>query len=148
MVSLPLLLGRQSNMAGWLADMTAVEGLRGPNIPFFIRPLTRMVSNQVLGLLVTPTLQKHFGMLNSFVENAPYLAGGEHVTAADTTLAYVIVALKTVGNVDDMAQWEKGTFPETYPKLWEYMDRIQQDPAWQRSVDKIKEIEGNFKILP
>lgn len=106
-----------------------------------------MVVNQVLGLLVTPTLTKHFDMLNSFVEKAPYLAGG-HLTGADAALAYPIVALKTVGNFDAMAEWEKGTFPETYPKLWEYMERIQQDPAWQRSVEKIKEVEGKFSILP
>lgn len=107
-----------------------------------------MVANQVIGMLVAPTLQKHFAMLNSFVENAPYLAGGEHITGADAALAYPIVALKTTGNFDAMADWEKGTFPETYPKLWEYMDRIKQDPAWQRSVKKIEEIEGKFKILP
>lgn len=127
--------------------MAIAKGLRGPAIPFFIRPLTRMVVNQVLGLLVTPTLTKHFAMLNSFVEKAPYLAGG-HLTGADTALAYPIVALKTVGNFDAMAEWEKGTFAETYPKLWEYMERIQQDPAWQRSVEKIKEVEGKFSILP
>jgi len=124
------------------------DTLRGPGIPFYIRPLTRMVANQVLGGLVTPTLQKHFGMFNSFVENAPYLAGGEHITGADVALAYAIVALKTVGDFDAMAEWEKGTFPETYPKLWEYMERIRQDPAWQKSVDKIETIEGKFDIRP
>lgn len=107
-----------------------------------------MVANQVMGMLISPTLQKHFGMLNSFVEKAAYLAGGEHITAADVTLAYPIVALKTVGDFDAMAEWEKGTFPDTYPKLWEYMDRIKQDPAWLRSVEKIKEFEGKFGILP
>lgn len=106
-----------------------------------------MVVNQVIGMLIAPTLTKHFGMLNSFAEQAPYLAGGEHITGADAALAYPIVALKTAG-FDDMAEWEKGTFPETYPKLWEYMDRIKQDPAWLRSVEKIKEIEGKFSILP
>ncbi|OIW33750.1 hypothetical protein CONLIGDRAFT_628661 [Coniochaeta ligniaria NRRL 30616] len=124
------------------------DGIRGPQVPFFIRPLTRMVANQVLGQLVTPTLQKHFAMLNSYVEKAPYLAGGEHITGADVALAYPIVGIKTGGTIDNMAEWDKGTFPETYPKLWEYMERIQQDPAWQRSVDKIKEIEGKFSLLP
>jgi len=107
-----------------------------------------MVANQVINLLIAPTLTKHFGMLNSFAEKGPYLAGGERVTGAYAALAYPIVALKTVGNFDAMAEWEKGTFPDTYPKLWEYMDRIKQDPAWLRSVEKIKEIEGKFNILP
>jgi glutathione S-transferase len=87
-------------------------------------------------------------MLNSYAERAPYLAGGEHITGADAALAYPIVALKTVGNFDTMAEWEKGSFEETYPKLWEYMGRIKEHPAWVRSVEKIKEIEGKFNILP
>lgn len=58
-----------------------------------------------------------------------------------------MVALKSA-KFDDIGAWEKGTFQETYPHLWEYMGRIEQDPAWQKSVEKIKEIEGKFNVLP
>jgi glutathione S-transferase len=106
-----------------------------------------MVANQVIGLLISPTLQKHFAMLNSYVEKSPYLAG-EHITGADAAMSFAIVSLKTAANLEALGKWEKGTFEETFPKLWEYMGRIEKEPAWQRSVDKITEVEGKFRILP
>lgn len=105
-----------------------------------------MVSNQVISSFIAPTLQKNFAMLNTFVEKSPYLAG-ETITGADAAMSFSMVALKSA-KFDDIGAWEKGTFQETYPHLWEYMGRIEQDPAWQKSVEKIKEIEGKFNVLP
>jgi len=130
------------------ADTTLRIGIRGPRVPFFIRPITRMVATQVIDMHIAPTLQKHFAMLDGYLEKSQYIAG-DNITGADAAMSFSVVALKTAGSfVDTMATWEKGTFPETYPHLWAYMGRIEQDPAWQKSVEKIKAIEGEYKILP
>lgn len=113
-------------------------------MPFFIRPVTRMISNQVIGMLPGPALLKHFGLLESWLDKGPYLCG-DRITGADFALAYAMVSLRSAKvNIP----LPKATFQESYPKLWAYAERIEKEPAWQRGVEKIKSIEGDFKVLP
>lgn len=96
-----------------------------------------------------PNMKKHFTLLESYLSTAPggeYLCG-EHLTAADIMMSYPLIA-GLGGAFDELGSWEQGSFAKTFPKLWAYMQRLEKEPAWVRSVDKIREIEGNFSILP
>ncbi|KAK3943010.1 hypothetical protein QBC46DRAFT_378711 [Diplogelasinospora grovesii] len=127
-----------------------LSALKGPNIPFFIRPLTRAISNQMIGLLVFPDMKKSFTMLEKFLETAPsggpYICG-PNLTAADIMLGYPLIAGKD-GAWEELGKWEKGSWKETFPKLHAYSERLSQEPGWLKSVEKIKEIEGSFAIRP
>lgn len=123
-----------------------VAVIRGPKIPFYIRPMTRMVSNMMIAAVPFPNLQKHFKMLEGYLESNPYLCG-DRLTNADVVMAFGMVSLRTV-DMSQMGTWEKGSFAETYPNLWAYAARIEQEPAWQKSVEKIKALEGSYEVLP
>jgi glutathione S-transferase len=105
-----------------------------------------MVSNMMIAAVPFPNLQKHFKMLEEYLESNPYLCG-DRLTNADVVMAFGMVSLRTV-DMSQMGTWEKGSFAETYPNLWAYAARIEQEPAWQKSVEKIKALEGSYEVLP
>jgi glutathione S-transferase len=119
-------------------------------VPFFVRPITTLIANQVIAMVVFPNMKRHFAMMEQFLETSPgggnYMCG-RNLTGADIMLSYPLIAGKD-GAFDNMGRWEKGSFKETYPKLHAYIQRLAEEPGWKRSVDKIKEIEGSFSILP
>lgn len=125
-------------------------GLKGPNVPFLVRPLTTLVANQLISMIVFPNMKRHFGMLEQFLETSPgdgpYLCG-RTLTGADIMLSYPLIAGRD-GAFDGIGKWAKGSFEATYPKLHAYTGRLAEEPGWKRSVDKIREIEGDFAILP
>lgn len=119
-------------------------------MPFFVRPLTTLVANQVISMLVFPNMKRHFGMMEEFLEKSPgggHYMCGRNLTGADIMLSYPLIAGKD-GAFDAIGAWEKGSFAQTFPKLHAYIGRLAEEPGWKRSVDKIKEIEGGFSLLP
>jgi len=127
-----------------------LAGLKGNSVPFFVRPITSFIANQMIAIAVAPNMKRHFGMMEQMLETSPgggtYMCG-RTLTGADIMLSYPLIAGKD-GAFDAIGRWEKGSFKETYPKLHAYIERLAQEPAWKRSVDKIKEIEGRFSLLP
>lgn len=94
-------------------------------------------------------MRRHFTLLESYLSTGPggkYLCG-EQLTGADIMLAYPLIA-GGGGQFDELGQWEKGSFAATFPNLWAYIQRLEKEPGWVRSVEKIREIEGSFSILP
>ncbi|EAQ91015.1 hypothetical protein CHGG_02950 [Chaetomium globosum CBS 148.51] len=127
-----------------------LSGLKGNSVPFFVRPLTTLIANQLITMIVFPNMKRHFGMMEQFLETSP--GGGDYmcgrsITGADIMLSYPLIAGKD-GAFDGIGKWEKGSFKETFPKLHTYAERLAAEPGWNRSVNKIKEIEGGFSILP
>ena len=127
------------------------QGLKSNSVPFLIRPLTKLVANQVQGLVTIPNMKKHFALLEQYLETSPgggnYLCGTE-LTGVDIMLAYPLQAGSTTGMFEEMASWEKGSFKDTFPKLTAYNERISKEAGWLKSEEKIKEVEGKFSLLP
>ncbi|KAK1768485.1 hypothetical protein QBC33DRAFT_535134 [Phialemonium atrogriseum] len=126
-----------------------ISGLKGGRVPFFIRPISRAIANQVISQFSFPNLQKHFTLLESYLSTSPggeYLCGN-HLTGADIMLAFPLIT-GLGGSFDELGHWEKGSFAATFPKLWAYMQRLEKEPGWVKSVEKIREIEGSFSLLP
>lgn len=125
-------------------------GLKGNSVPFFIRPITTLIANQIIAMLVFPNMKRHFAMLEEYLATSPgggnYLCG-PNLTGADILLGYPLIAGRA-GAFDSMGTWEKGSFQQTFPRLHAYIGRLAEEPGWKRSVEKIKEIEGSFSILP
>ncbi len=124
--------------------------MKGGSVPFFVRPLTTLVANQVISMLVFPNMKRHFGMMEEYLATSPgdgtYMCG-RNLTGADIMLSYPLIAGRD-GAFDAMGTWEKGSFEQTFPKLHAYIGRLAEEPGWKRSVDKINEIEGSFSIMP
>jgi glutathione S-transferase len=125
-------------------------GLGGSRVPFFIRPVTGFIANQIIGMLIFPNMKRHFTMMEQFLATSlgsgDYMCG-RNLTSADIMLSYPLIAGKE-GGFDTMGKWEKGSFQETFPRLHAYIGRLADHPGWKRSVDKIQEIDGGFSLLP
>ena len=120
-------------------------------LPFFVRPVTRFLANQISGLIVVPNAKRHFGMLEEYLAAPPDGGGyicGPQLTGADILLAYPLLTGLEGDLLENMTAWEKGSFSETYPKLRAYMARLAEEPGWKRSLEKIKAIEGSCSLLP
>jgi glutathione S-transferase len=129
--------------------MMLVE-LKGNNVPFFVRPVTTLIANQLIAMVVFPNMKRHFAMMEQFLEttfgDGNYMCGRK-LTGADIMLSYPLISGKD-GAFNSIGAWEKGSFKETFPKLHAYSERLADQPGWKKSVDKIKEMEGSFSLLP
>ncbi|KAL1875747.1 hypothetical protein VTK73DRAFT_9808 [Phialemonium thermophilum] len=125
-----------------------LSALKGDAIPFFIRPISKLIANQIISMFSFPTLKKHFTMLESYLATPPsdgaYLCGPK-LTGADIVLAFPLISGLN-GAFDNIGQWEKGSFAATFPRLHAYMERLEKEPAWTRSAQKIRDIEGSFSV--
>ncbi|KAK5664235.1 hypothetical protein OQA88_451 [Cercophora sp. LCS_1] len=127
-------------------------GLKGNNIPFFIRPITRFIGNKISSFMVFPNSKRHFTLLEQYLSTSPeggkYLCGPD-LTGADIMFAYPLQAGLEMRAFDDMGgTWEKGSFQDTFPNLHAYIKRLAEEPGWKRALQKIKEIEGSASLLP
>jgi len=118
--------------------------MKGPKIPFLVRPITSMVANKLISAVVQPNVARNLGLLESYLEKTPYLCG-DQITTADILLSFPLIAAKD--RVQGMGEFEKGTPEKTFPKLYEYISRLEKEPGYKKSTDKIREIEGDFYVL-
>lgn len=120
--------------------------LKSERIPFFIRPITSKVGDQLINVVVNPNARRNLGMLEKFLETVPgggsYICG-ESLTAVDILLSFALIAAED--RFDKMGKFDKGTAKATYPRVFEYIARLKQEPGYKRSADKIREIDGDFK---
>ncbi|KAK7967016.1 uncharacterized protein PG986_001293 [Apiospora aurea] len=118
--------------------------LKGPKVPFLVRPLTTMIANQIFSAFIFPNAKTHLGFLEQQITTSggDYMCGTE-LSAADIVLAFGLVTAK--GQFGTFGRWEQS--PEKqYPKLWAWMDRMEKEPGYQKSVAKIKEIDSSYGI--
>lgn len=119
--------------------------LKGPKIPFFIRPITALVVNQLFSRLVLPNAQAQLGFLEQQLETSggDYLCGPE-LTSADVLLSFGLIAAKD--KFETFGTWDSS--PKTlFPKVFAYIDRLETHPGYKRSVEKIKEIDSSLGIM-
>lgn len=121
-------------MLTWMLDLRD-----GPSVPWFIKPVTRLVVGQVDSLFLTPNMKTHFGFLDSQLASSPdggqYLCGTE-LTAADILMSFPLIAGK---NKLDRA---------AFPKVAAYSDLLESHEGYKRSIEKIEEISGEpFKAM-
>ncbi|KAI0123868.1 putative glutathione S-transferase [Xylariales sp. AK1849] len=119
--------------------------LKSPNVPFFIRPITSMVANQIFTNFLQPNIQNHLG----FLEDQLATSGGDYLCGKNLTSADIVVSFGLITGKDrfkDFGRWEKSP-GELFPKLWSYIGRMELEPGYKKSVQKIKEIDDSYGIM-
>ncbi|KAI0841691.1 glutathione S-transferase [Hypoxylon sp. FL0890] len=119
--------------------------LKGPRVPFFIRPITAMVVNQLFSRLVFPNAKSQLRFLEQQLKTSggDYLCGPE-LTSADVLLSFGLIAAKD--KFESFGTWDNS--PRTlYPKVFAYIERLETHPGYKRSVEKIKEIDSSLGIM-
>jgi glutathione S-transferase len=91
-------------------------------VPFFIRPLTRGLSQRVKQVLVTPQIERHLDFLEAELGDRPWFAG-DTMTAADMMMSFPLEAAAARAGLD-----------ERRPRLLAFLERIHARPAYLRAI--------------
>lgn len=105
--------------------------------PFFIRPISNAIVNNIDSLYLTPNFKSNWEFLESKLATSPnegkYLCGKD-LTGADILMSFPLGAAKK----------RAGVTKEKYPLLWAYIDRLEAGESYKRAVQKIIDLEGSY----
>ncbi|KAI2639651.1 glutathione S-transferase [Hypomontagnella submonticulosa] len=120
--------------------------LKGPKIPFFIRPITTMVVNQIFSRIVFPNAKAQLGFLEQQLATSggDYLCG-PNLTSADVLISFALIAAKD--SFETFGTWEAGGPKALFPKVFAYIDRLETHPGYKQSVQKVKDIDSSLGIM-
>ncbi|KAL4815539.1 glutathione S-transferase [Aspergillus spinulosporus] len=108
-----------------------------PGLPFFLRPIPRIVARQVEQQFVNPNLERTLDFLedqlNSAPGGGPFFCGSK-VTAADIMMSFPLVAANT-----------RMPLKEKYPRMAAFVEAIEKQDGYKRAIEKIKEVDGKFE---
>ena len=100
-------------------------------LPFFVKPIARLISNQVRSSFVTPQITHHFDYLEAELGKNLWFVSDEF-TATDIQMSFPI---------------ELVSMDVSWPNLRAYLDRIHTRPAYQRALKRGGpfELSGQFE---
>jgi len=115
-----------------------VTSIKTAPVPFFIKPITRMITGKIESVFLNENLRTHFSFLESQIGSAPdggpFLCG-RHLTAADIIVSFPLIAVSGRSSISR----------EQYPRVFAYVDRLKETDGYRRAVAKIVEVEGSFQ---
>ncbi|ETS76044.1 hypothetical protein PFICI_12988 [Pestalotiopsis fici W106-1] len=127
-----------------LMMVLVLSTIKGPRVPFLIRPVTSVVVNQVFNSFIMPNLKTHL----AFLEEQLATSGGDFLCGKDLTTADIVVSFALINyqsRFEEVGTWAEK--PEKlYPKVWAYINMIDAHPGYKKSAEKIKEIDASYGI--
>ena len=100
-------------------------------MPMFIRPIARIMAGRVRSAFIDPQIVRHLDYLEEELGRHLWFAGGEF-SAADIQLSFPLEAAAARGGLN-----------ESRPRLWTFLKRIHERPAYQRALEK----GGKYELL-
>ena len=91
-------------------------------VPFFIKPITKKIANQVEGSFVDPNLERHVKFLDGELAKTKWFAGAD-LTIADIQMIYPMEALAT-------------RYPNVPASIKDWVERAQARPAFKRAEER------------
>jgi len=95
----------------------------GP-MPFFIRPVARAIAKGANRAFIGPQLKTHLDYMEAELGKSDWFAG-DAFSAADIQMSFPIEAARARAGLD-----------ESRPRLMNFLQRIQQRPAYKRAVER------------
>lgn len=104
-------------------------------VPFFIKPITKAVAAKVEDTFLNAELTKHCKFLEDYLQqsssNGEFFCGN-NISGADIMIHFGFEAA-----------CQRVPLSETsYPKLYDYMRRLQKRDAYQRAAKRVSEASG------
>ncbi len=96
--------------------------IRSAPMPFFVRPVARMIVDRTVQGFIAPQLALHLDWMERELGRAPWFAG-ERFTAADIQMSFPLQAAAS-----------RGGGLQRHPALQGFLARIAERPAFQRAV--------------
>ena len=100
----------------------------GP-MPFFVKPIAKMISKTVHKMLITPQYKNHLEFQEAELQKHEWFAGSEF-SAADIMMSFPVEAAASRGGLTNS------------PKLEAYLKKIHSRPAYQKAIER----GGEFSI--
>ncbi|WAO90991.1 Hypothetical protein NCS54_00844000 [Fusarium falciforme] len=103
-----------------------VGGLKSPNVPFYIRPISTMLANRIFSFWIFPNMRRNLSMIEGHLATSggDYLCGAS-LTAADILMSFPLIAAQ--GKLDEFGSWEGGSWREEFPKVAAYVKRLETE---------------------
>lgn len=98
--------------------------LRQPPVPFFIRPLTGKIADQVDRAFTDRQIETHFGYVDEFLSEHRWFAGDE-ISAADVQMSFPLEAAMSQGTIARA----------DYPHVAVWLEKIHARPAYRRALE-------------
>jgi glutathione S-transferase len=93
-------------------------------MPFFVKPIARLISNQTKSSFINPQITQHLDYLEAELEKTLWFVGDEF-TAADIQMSFPIEVAAARSGLD-----------ASRPKLMNFLNRIHDRPAYQRALQR------------
>jgi glutathione S-transferase len=103
---------------------------KGP-VPFFVKPIARGIAQRVKNQMVLPNLERHLTYMEDWLAAHEWFAGASF-SAADIQMSFPLEAAATRGGLN-----------EGRPRLWAFLKRIHERPAYQRALEK----GGKYELM-
>lgn len=100
-------------------------------MPFFVRPIARLIVDRVKQSFIEPQIALHLGYLETELEKSLWFVGSEF-TAADIQMSFPLEAAAARAGLDI-----------SRPKLMDFLDRIHARPAYRRALER----GGAYELL-
>lgn len=93
-------------------------------MPFFVRPIARLIVDRVRQSFIEPQIALHLGYLEAELEKSLWFVDSEF-TAADIQMSFPLEAAAARSGLDI-----------SRPKLMDFLDRIHARPAYRRALER------------
>ena len=103
---------------------------RGP-MPFFARPIARAIAGKAKSGFVQPNIDRTLDFMEAELGKSEWFAGPAF-SAADIQMSFPLEAAASRGGLD-----------ERRPKLWAFLKKIHERPAYRRALEK----GGKYELL-
>jgi glutathione S-transferase len=103
---------------------------KGP-VPFFVKPIARGIAQRVKSQMVLPNLERQLTYMEDWLAAHEWFAGASF-SAADIQMSFPLEAAAARGGLN-----------EGRPKLWAFLKKIHERPAYQRALEK----GGKYELM-
>lgn len=117
--------------------MGGKTALAGPEVPFFIRPVTKLVVGRMNSMFLDPNTKTNFDFVEGQLASSP--DGGEWFCGKELSIVDIMMSFPLLSSVDRGGDQFDVT---QYPKIKAYTDKVQQQPLYQSSIKKVEEATG------
>lgn len=114
--------------------------IRNAPVPFFLKPITGKVADNVDNNYTNAEMKTQFTFLEDFLEKSP--SKGEFFCGTSLTGADIMMAWNLEGAIQGSTLNENN-----YPKLYKYVRSMQGREAYKRAGDRVSEASGE-KFVP
>ncbi|KAK4495147.1 hypothetical protein PRZ48_013474 [Zasmidium cellare] len=123
----------EGSLMGLLLTGLLVEQIRNAPVPFFVKPVTRLIAGRFDNEFLIENYAMYFGFLEGELESSPdggeFLCGTE-LTAADVMMSFPVLVGRTLVDLTK------------YPRVLAYIDTMEKGSEYKASIDEIEAKTG------